>query len=69
MVLIIAMTWLIVSALTLLFIMGAHAASNPSYDAQLMVEPERLSLGGHEPAIPLEMGPKVELPRPVDRAS
>lgn len=68
MILIIATTWLIVSALTLLFIAGAHAAGNPSYDAQRMVEP---GMSGSS-ATPAQQSlprrePRVELP--INRAS
>lgn len=66
MVLVIATTWLVVSALTLLFIAGAHAAQNPSYDAQRMVQPGMS--GSHiVPALEPRRDPKVELP--IDRAS
>lgn len=72
MILIVAMSWLIVSALTLLFIAGANASQNPSYNPQLMVEPESMNLAGHETSLSpaaISQGPKVELPQPVNRAS
>lgn len=47
MVLIIAITWFAVSALTILFIMGAHAAKQPGSP----VKPaERQEAGSHSPA-------------------